>query len=184
MADKIVQLTDKNSNNLYPIAGAVHENAVSTGGLSASAVTTPKIANSAVTSDKIDWTTIDTGWVDIPYDTSCEKPNLDFAKPIQYRKVNKTVFLRGNFVPKNGTTPKVMQQVGTLPAGIRPDKIVRMPVLGQYTSYMRLEVTPEGVVQVGYKIQGATSAGNADVTESNTWTLQWYSIDGAWFFVD
>lgn len=183
MADKIVQLTDKNSNNLYPIAGAVHENAVSTGGLSNSAVTTPKIANTSVTSQKIDWTTIDTGWVDIPYDTTCKKPDVDWAKSIQYRKVHKTVFLRGNFVPKS-TAAKVLQLVGTLPVGVRPTDTVMMPVLGQYTSYMRLEVSPEGVIKVGHKIQGQASAGNVNVTESNTWTLAWYSIDGAWFFID
>lgn len=88
MANKVVQLVDKNSNNLYPIAGSVITDAVSTTAISNQAVTNPKIENGAVngvandataigtaklaldtvgtpnlrdesvTSDKIDWTTI------------------------------------------------------------------------------------------------------------------------------
>ena len=58
MADKIVTLQDKNDNNLYPVAGALHADTVITGSIKDSAVTTPKIANNAVTSDKIDWTTM------------------------------------------------------------------------------------------------------------------------------
>lgn len=48
MANKVVQLVDKNSNNLYPVAGAVITDAVSTGAIS----------NQAVTNPKIDWSTI------------------------------------------------------------------------------------------------------------------------------
>lgn len=68
MADKIVQLKDKNSNNLYPISGsslaesvstgAIVDGAVTTAKIADGAVTTNKIADGAVTADKIDFTTI------------------------------------------------------------------------------------------------------------------------------
>lgn len=94
MANKVVQLVDKNSNNLYPIAGSVITDAVSTTAISNQAVTNPKIENGAVngvandataigtaklaldtvgtpnlrdesvTSDKIDWTTIGSDYSD------------------------------------------------------------------------------------------------------------------------
>lgn len=49
MADKVVQLVDKNSNNLYPVAGAAITDAISTGAISSQAVTSAKIANGNVT---------------------------------------------------------------------------------------------------------------------------------------
>lgn len=58
MADKVVQLKDKNSNNLYPVAGSALTNSVSTGAIVDNAVTTNKIADASVTNAKIDWSTI------------------------------------------------------------------------------------------------------------------------------
>lgn len=57
MADKIVQLKDKNSNNLYPISGSSLAESVSTGAIVDGAVTTPKISDGAVTSDKVNFLT-------------------------------------------------------------------------------------------------------------------------------
>ena len=78
MPARTVQLTDKAGNNIYPLAGWIGDDTISTGMINDSAVTTAKIndgavtsakiadgtiatadiANSAVTSSKIDWTTI------------------------------------------------------------------------------------------------------------------------------
>ena len=53
MANKITQLVNKDGDNLYPLAG----------GILSDSVTTDMIQDDAVTSDKIDWTTIgDTLW--------------------------------------------------------------------------------------------------------------------------
>ena len=60
MANKVVQLVDKNSNNLYPIAGSVITDAVSTTAISNQAVTNPKIENGAVTGVANDATAIGT----------------------------------------------------------------------------------------------------------------------------
>ena len=51
MADKIVQLVDKDNNNVYPIAGA----------LAQGSVTTSTINDGAVTAEKIDFSTLDFG---------------------------------------------------------------------------------------------------------------------------
>jgi len=47
MANKVVQLIDKDSNNIFPVAGALKDGSV----------TTSTISNGAVTSAKIDFTT-------------------------------------------------------------------------------------------------------------------------------
>lgn len=47
MANNIVQLTDYNGNNIYPIAGAAAQGSI----------TTAMLRDGAVTSDKIDWAT-------------------------------------------------------------------------------------------------------------------------------
>ena len=57
MANNIVQLQDKNSDNLFPIAGGMAANSITTQMVQDGAVTTAKIANNAVTSDKVDFTT-------------------------------------------------------------------------------------------------------------------------------
>lgn len=53
MADKIVQLKDKNSNNLYPVSGSSLTDSVSSGAIVDGAVTTAKIADSSITAAKI-----------------------------------------------------------------------------------------------------------------------------------
>lgn len=47
MANKTVQLTNEDGDNLYPLAG----------GMAADSITTAMVQDGAVTSDKIDWTT-------------------------------------------------------------------------------------------------------------------------------
>ena len=65
MSNQIVQLTDKDTNNIFPVAGSMAGNSIETGMIKDGAVTTAKItdgsittakiADSAVTSGKIDW---------------------------------------------------------------------------------------------------------------------------------
>ena len=59
MADKVLTLTNKDgTDNIYPIAG----------GMMANSISTAMLQNGSVTSDKIDWTTINYGevGVDVP----------------------------------------------------------------------------------------------------------------------
>lgn len=52
MADKIVQLIDKDNNNIFPVAGSMKQGAVTTNLLADGAVTAAKIANNAIGSEK------------------------------------------------------------------------------------------------------------------------------------
>lgn len=75
MNNDIVQLTDKNGNNVYPVAGAATQDSISKSMLEEGVfegpelfpapaeayVRTADIVDDAVTSDKIDWTTINYG---------------------------------------------------------------------------------------------------------------------------
>lgn len=88
MADKIVQLVDKNSNNLYPVAGAVIDNAVSTGAISSQAVTNAKIENGAVNGVANDATAI--GTAKLALDT-VGTPNLRDAS-VTSDKIDFTTF--------------------------------------------------------------------------------------------
>lgn len=54
MANNIVQLQDKQGNNIFPIAGSMAGDSVTTQMLQDGAVTTDKIATGAVTADKLD----------------------------------------------------------------------------------------------------------------------------------
>lgn len=97
MNNDIVQLTDKNGNNVFPIAGAATQDSISKSMLEEGVfegpelfpapaeayVRTNDIVDGAVTSDKIDWTTINA----VNYSTT-EQPIGTWidGKPL-YRKV-------------------------------------------------------------------------------------------------
>lgn len=53
MADRIVQLIDKDNNNIYPVAGSMAGDSIMTAMLQDGAVTTAKVANNSVTEDKV-----------------------------------------------------------------------------------------------------------------------------------
>lgn len=53
MADKITTLQDKQGNNVFPIAGGVNADTITTAMLQANAITTAKIADGNVTTDKL-----------------------------------------------------------------------------------------------------------------------------------
>ena len=53
MTDRIVQFTDGEDNNIFPVAGALKSGSVTTSTINDEAVTTAKIADGAVTSGKI-----------------------------------------------------------------------------------------------------------------------------------
>lgn len=55
MPNKIVQLVDNENNNIYPVAGSLAQDSVTTSTINDGAVTTAKLANEAVTSEKVDF---------------------------------------------------------------------------------------------------------------------------------
>lgn len=118
MADKIVQLVDKNSNNLYPVAGAVIDNAVSTGAISSQAVTNPKIENGAVNGVENDATAIGTAKLALDTvgtpnlrDASVTSDKIDFTTFTQYEPVK----IEG-FLANNTTSYQQLSGTYTLPA--------------------------------------------------------------------
>ena len=57
MADKIVQLENKDGDNIFPVAGALKSGSVSTSTINDAAVTAAKIAAGAVTAEKMNLAT-------------------------------------------------------------------------------------------------------------------------------
>lgn len=57
MPNKIVQLVDNENNNIYPVAGSLAQDSVTTSTINDEAVTTAKIADGAATSNKLSLTT-------------------------------------------------------------------------------------------------------------------------------
>ena len=66
MADKVVQLVDKDNNNVYPIAGALAQGSVNTSTINDGAVTANKIDFSTLAFGNYSTTEQDTGftWID------------------------------------------------------------------------------------------------------------------------
>ena len=58
MANKVVQLIDKDDNNIFPVAGSIAGDSITTGMIKDDAITTAKIDDGAVTANKIDSSTI------------------------------------------------------------------------------------------------------------------------------
>lgn len=58
MSDIVTTLQDKDGNNIYPIAGGVNGNTITTAMLQNGAVTGAKIGSQEVTASNIDWSTI------------------------------------------------------------------------------------------------------------------------------
>ena len=99
MADKIVQLKDKNSNNLYPISGSSLAESVSTGAIVDGAVTTPKISDGAVTSDKVNFLTYMTAG--LSSSVTIQSPSS--SAPFDRISLNTTFSSRGDdFTLENG----------------------------------------------------------------------------------
>jgi hypothetical protein len=53
MADKIVQLIDKDNNNIYPVAGSMADDSIMTAMLKDGSVTPAKVASNAITANKL-----------------------------------------------------------------------------------------------------------------------------------
>lgn len=208
MANKIVQLVDKNSNNLYPVAGAVITDAVSTGAISSQAVTNPKIENGAVngvennataigtaklaldtvgtpnlrdksvTSDKIDFATFDTGWVDVALASGWRSTADTLRNKAQVRKIGKQVYMKGLIRPNTAITIE-QPQIGTIPEEFRPAYPVVSIQSGSMATYERLEVTPDGAVKFYYKF--TNNSGTMKI--NNSWSSSsesWYSLSASW----
>lgn len=104
MSNQVVQLTDANNNNLFPLAG----------GMAADSITTNMIQDDAITDDKIDWSstvqegtiTMTTGWT-AGGSSYCRK---------QGNVVQWNINLTGTSTMATNTT----YVVGRLPAGFIP----------------------------------------------------------------
>lgn len=104
MSNQVVQLTDANNNNLFPLAG----------GMAANSITTNMVQDDAITDGKIDWSstvqegtiTMNTGWT-ASADSYCRK---------QGNIVQWNIRLTGNSTMVTNTT----YVVGKLPAGFIP----------------------------------------------------------------
>lgn len=86
MADIVTTLQDKDGNNLYPIAGGVNGNTITSGMLQNGSVTTAKIENNAVTSDKIAGGTVTdskiaSGISPLKLNTTLEDKTITFNMP-------------------------------------------------------------------------------------------------------
>lgn len=100
MTEKIVQLIDKDNNNVYPVAGSLKQGSV----------TTSTINNKAVTADKIDFSTIDSGWVNL---TPTSKGTWNM---LAYRLVDKFCYIYGHASSITFSDGEIT----TLPQAIRP----------------------------------------------------------------
>lgn len=56
MVDRIVQLTDKSGNNIFPVAGQMAQGSIITNMLTDNAITTAKVADGGITDSKITYT--------------------------------------------------------------------------------------------------------------------------------
>lgn len=93
MADKIVTLKDKNNNNLYPAAGAVFADAVSTDSIQDGAVTSDKIDFPSLVASDIyfvgkDNITVPASWQQLTIDTK----TVTLPSPGKYILIGGTTF--------------------------------------------------------------------------------------------
>lgn len=93
MADRIITLKDDDNNPTFPIAG----------GMMANSVTTAMLKDSSVTSDKIDWTTLDTGWVDVPYNSGYKAGTNAGTGQLRARVRSGALYLCGGVSKTDGT---------------------------------------------------------------------------------
>lgn len=115
------------------------------------------------------WTPLryDTGWVDIPLAEGITVANE--ARPVQYRRINNEVFLRGGI---RGVTAD-LQVIGTLPNGYRPPNGFYAVQVMQHTAgeekstgnFWRMNIRTNGEIVMQYNTNPTHSASH------------WYDID-------
>ena len=113
MSNQIVQLTDKDNNNIFPVAGSMAGGSIETG----------MIQDAAVTLGKIDSSTINTGNL-LSQITWYEGVTLNTGNDNYLVKDNLTNRVGIGFsVTRNTTTPaKTRIALGTLPSSLVPSK--------------------------------------------------------------
>ena len=152
MADKIVQLKDKNSNNLYPISGSSLAESVSTGAIVDGAVTTAKIADGAVTADKI---------ADATIRGSLNMANYgDFNGTLYYTKTQEgLVFLKGALTKKSGNVAPdnaIFSTSTPIPTSLRPQSQRVWLFVGTTTSTIKTALNASGAMLISV-VNGTTN---------------------------
>lgn len=111
MADKVVQLIDKDNNNVYPIAGALAQGSVNTS----------TINDGAVTADKINYSTMRGGNVPIAT-SSMHLPYFSWAegKMMNLWRIGNIVFAFANVVTSSISAYDTESAVEVMPSGFRP----------------------------------------------------------------
>ncbi len=109
--------------------------------------------------------TVETDWFNIEFQNTYSKLEGNYDE-FQYKKINNQVFLRGMIT--NTVVPSSVEQavVGTLPTGVRPQKVVY--VLGD---------------QVHTPVECSIDS-NGDIRVFNTTANKWVSLAGISFFID
>lgn len=132
MADKIVQLQDKQGNNVFPI----------TGGMAADSVTTDMIQDGAVTSEKVDFATYSTEeqlvgtWIDGKKIYRRTIFGSDFAN--QYR-----------FAPSGFTASRIIKAQGVVRRSDYPGIYHQIPSrIGSNLSVQFANILAEGIIIV------------------------------------
>ena len=156
MANKVVQLVDKNSNNLYPIAGSVITDAVSTTAISNQAVTNPKIENGAVNGVANDATAI--GTAKLALDT-VGTPNLR-NESVTSNKIDwPTLGNKHTYEDNGGTVLNYYRGI----LGITCDVAGTYLVIGSFSGYgANSGAYVQAKIDVGGVAYGETTTGTSD----------------------
>lgn len=141
---KSVTLKDTDGTTIYPVTdialvnNGIHADPIAST-TDAAYVNTEMIQDGAVTSDKIDWTTFETGWVE-----------LSQTYGVKYKRVGKTVTL-AMLNPGNITMTGYVERLlvaATDGAIIAPSIELRFPVYGRNNTAIYGLITPAGKISL------------------------------------
>lgn len=141
MADRIVQLTDEDDNNIFPAAGT----------MPTGAITTNMLQNNSVTSDKIDFTTLEGGNVPVAA-TSIHMPYGPTSDHvIDLTRIGNIVFAFANLVLSSVPSMDSQTASETVPEGYRPvagthATIIFNTVAGGGSTNLGLTLSPNGTI--------------------------------------
>jgi hypothetical protein len=139
MANIVTQLQNKDGDNLYPLAG----------GMAADSVTTQMIQDGAVTSDKVDWTTLPTDVLDVS--KISVSSGFSLGASMAGAKYGKIVILSVNVGTPSLTSS--LQEGIELPSGWHPTADnVNAAIIHTAGNIARVRVTSSGKVYFGAAI--------------------------------